>query len=253
MKISTEVSVINDISTLLFYKEGTSNLPLIMIVHGFGNDKYEGAKLALKLSEVGFAVLCFDIDRHGARYNGFMDHLDNDVALGKELFTVVENTYLDIEKLLRALSDNDRLDINRLGIVGLSIGANIANYGLGRLKNLKACVSLLGSPNFEELLVYCMEKDSVKDFITDEEKNLLTYVQSLDPKDCILNTETPCPWLMINGSKDDNVPAAFAVNFYETYKDMYRSDIESIVEDEFHYVSDSMIGKTVEWLMKYLL
>lgn len=193
MKVITEVGVSNNIPTLLFYNDGAVNLPLILVVHGFNNDKYEGTKLALQLTEVGFAVLCFDIDRNGARYDGFMESIDSDVAFGTELFKVIENTDLDFEPLLDFYADDPRIDTINLGIVGFSIGANIANYELGRLKNLNACVSLLGSPKFVDLLVYSMEKELVGDFKTDDELKLLRYVESLDPREAILKAESPCP------------------------------------------------------------
>lgn len=39
MKIITEVNKIADIPSLLFYEENSVNNPLVIIVHGFNNDK----------------------------------------------------------------------------------------------------------------------------------------------------------------------------------------------------------------------
>lgn len=57
---------------------------------------------------------------------------------------------------------------------------------------------------------------------------------------------------MINGSNDDSVPAELSVSFYDEFKEHYRAEIECVVEDEYYFVSDDMIRRTKEWLMKFI-
>lgn len=249
MKVITEINNIEDIPAILFYREGAIRDPIVTVFHGFGNDKYEGTKLALKLCKEGFAVLCFDADRHGERYDGFIELIDSDVGFGNELFRVLENTASDFKVLRKAMDKHPSVDVNRLGLVGISHGANICNYILTKTSDIKACVSLLGAPDFEGLIVYSMEKESVDDFTTDDEKNLLDYVRKLNPYSDLLLSSIPL--LMINGSKDDNVPYKFSESLSMEMKNQGTTAFD--LEDEFHYVSSTMEDKTIAWLRQHIL
>jgi len=253
MNIITESEIYEGIPTLLFYVENSRNNPLVVICHGFNNDKYEGSKIALKLCQEGFTVLCFDIDRHGGRYDGFMELIDSDTKFGTELFRILENTHNDIHKLLEVMSKHDAVNSDEIGLVGISHGANICNYELAHNSKIKVCVSLLGTPNFEDQIVYSMEKESVDDFSSVEEKKLLQYVQALDPRNHFMDKNIICSWLLINGSKDDDVPSRFSESFYNENKYNYNGIIDLIIEDEFHHVSEGMINSTIKWMKKYLL
>lgn len=253
MKVIVESNIYHEIPTLLFHPEGGENLPLIIFCHGFGNDKFEGSNLSLRLAQEGYAVLCFDMDRHGPRYDGFMEKIDSDASFGTVLFSVIENTHNDIDLLIDSLAEDTRVNIETVGLVGYSLGANLCNYELVNRKNISVCVSILGSPNFVDLLTYSMEKDSIDQFETSEEMKLLKYVGRLDPIEKLRNSELNCAWLMINATKDDNIPLKFSQDLFSEIEDTWQSDIEFIVEDEYHHVSNTMMDQTISWFKKYLL
>lgn len=253
MKIIAESNIYNEIPTLLYYPEDGENLPLIIFCHGFGNDKFEGSNLSLKLALEGYAVLCFDIYRHGSRYDGFMENIDSDASFGMALFSVIENTHKDIDLLINIFAKDARVNIDKLGFVGYSLGANICNYELVNRKNISICVSILGSPNFVDLLTHGMEKDNVDQFETSEEIELLEYVETLDPIEKLRNSEVDCSWLMINAKKDENIPLKYSSDLFTEIKGIWKSNIEFRVEDEYHHVSNSMIDNTVSWIKKYFL
>lgn len=242
MKIITEINRIADIPTLLFYEESSENNPLVLIIHGFGNDKYEGTKVAIRLSQKGFSVICMDIDKHGERYDGYMEKVDSDASFGKALFTILENTYDDICKLLIGIRNHKSVDNTKVGLIGISHGANICNYYISK-NDIASCVSILGTPDFVNQIVYSMEKESVDDFDSEEEREMLGFISSLNPYEKLKIRETPL--LMINASKDDNVPHKFSESLVKECVD--ERDVEFILEDEFHFVSDSMIDKAIEW------
>lgn len=248
MNIITEVNRIANIPSLLFYEESSRKNPLVLIVHGFNNDKYEGTKIALKLAQKGFSVLCFDIDKHGDRYEGFMERIDSDVSFGNALFTILENTSNDIDNLIKAVGGHMSVDSSRIGLIGISHGANICNYYISK-NDIASCVSMLGSPNFIDLMVYAMEKESVDDFVTAEESKMLDFVGKLNPYERLKVCKTPL--FLINASKDDNVPFVFSETLYKECSES--SDIEFELEDEYHFVSNSMIDKAIKWTINKML
>lgn len=57
---------------------------------------------------------------------------------------------------------------------------------------------------------------------------------------------------MINAKKDEAIPFKYSSNLFSEIIDIWKSDIEFIVEDEYHHVSNTMIDNTISWLKKYL-
>lgn len=253
MMIITESITYKGIPTLLSYPADSKNLPLIIFCHGFSNDRFEGSHLSMKLALQGFSVLSFDGDRHGQRYDGFMDHIEDDLQVFNALFRCTENTFEDLKVLIEVLRDHKVVDVTKLGLVGYSLGANICNYALANDLDLKACVSILGSPCFVDLLKYSLDKESDKDFTTKKEIDLLNYVKDLDPVDKLISSKIDTPWLMINARKDDSIPMTFSQGLYDKVKDIWHGPIDYKVEDEFHHVSDTMIDETCLWFKSYML
>jgi fermentation-respiration switch protein FrsA (DUF1100 family) len=252
MRVITESKVYNNIPSLLFYPEGAKNLPLVIFCHGFSNDKFEGSCLGLKLALEGYAVLSFDMDRHGERYDGFIEKIDSDLSFLKEVFSIIENTHKDIDLLLEEVKKDARINSDKIAMIGYSLGANICNHQLVNRDNISVCVSIIGSPNFTELMLHTLHKDHVTD-LDDKEKDLLEYVKSLDPIDQLRQGQLDCPYLMINGKKDDTIPYKHSQDLFLQVKDTWVSDIDFILEDEYHFVSNSMMDSTIDWIKKYLI
>jgi dienelactone hydrolase len=253
-KIITELGSLYLIPYMLFYEEGAVNLPLVIIGHGYDNDMYEGTSYALKLANEGIAALCFTMAKQGERYDGFMDNITCDADFGKALFTIIEESYDDLETLMDHFSKDERIDGDRIAISGLSHGANLCYYALKKNKRLKAAVPILGSPNFTELIIYSMDKESQEQFTDSKEIELLDYIKALDPYDYLINDEKR-PMLLINGEKDDNIPAKFSKEFHQKVTLNSKngaSPVELFIADEFHYVSREMIERAIEWFRNKL-
>ncbi|MHC1747691.1 MAG: alpha/beta hydrolase family protein [Cellulosilyticaceae bacterium] len=249
-KIISEFNKNKEISYVLFHEENAENLPLVIIAHGFNSNKFGGTNYALQLANEGFAVLCFDMAKHGDRYDGFMETITCDAEFGMALFTIIEESYKDVQILIEAFGNDSRIDIERICLSGLSHGANLCYYALSKNEKIKAAVSILGSPNFTDLIVYSMEKESQSDFTDDKEKELLSFVKGLDPYKYLLNDEKR-PMLIINAENDDDVPSEFSKRFFEPYKATHSestSTIDLYIADEFHFVSSEMIEKAIEWI-----
>lgn len=254
-EVVVEYDVYKSIPYVLYTSVNMKKAPVIIVGHGFNNDKLEGSKLALRLAWKGFSVICFDLHNQGDRYNGFMESIENDCQFGTVLFNVIEESAKDVDHLFELIDQDSRLDGNRVGFVGISHGANLGFYTLSQNKRIKTLVSLIGAPDFISLIVDGMEKEGLEDFETEEEKILLSYVKSLNPLDYLIHEEVR-PMMIINGSKDDNVPYVFSETYYKKVKERYDTiggDIVFEVEDEYHYVSDTMLDKSVSWLEKHLL
>ena len=253
-KIIIEENVVEDIPYMLFYKADFKKIPLVIIAHGFNNNKYEGSDLAIRLAENGIGAITFDLYKQGQRYDGFLENVTCDAEFGYQIFNILKESYNDIKKLINLFKNDSRIDGNRLGLAGISLGAKLCYYSLANNKDIKVAVPILGSPKFKESLIYSMEKENESDFIDTEEKELLEFVKKMDPYEYLVQNESR-ELLIINASKDDDVPAKFAIDFYDEIQSKYKENntaIELFVADEFHYVSNEMKDKTIDWFKKYL-
>lgn len=254
-RIITEISKIKDIPYMMFYEEGAKNLPLVLICHGFNCDKYTGAIKAIKLAEKGFCAITFDSSRQGERYDGFLDSITCDSDFGTVLYSIIRDTYTDITNLIEGLSGDPRVDIARIGLTGGSMGAMATYYALTKNEDIKVAVPIIGTPNFVSSLMYGMEKEDESQFTAPEEKKVLEFVKSIDPYQYLIENENR-PLLIINASKDDDVPPQDSIDFYNEIKVRYEKEglpIEHFIADEFHFMSQEMIDKAVDWFVKYLV
>jgi uncharacterized protein len=256
MEIITEVNRLGDIPYMFYYTkaEGTTKRPLVIYSHGFNCNQYSGASLALQLAQKGVSVVTYDLSEHGARYNGFMERIESDTDIGNSIFRILESSYSDLETLIEHFSEDPRIDASRIGITGGSLGAKICYYALTRNRSVKVAVPIIGSPNFVEQIIYSMEKENEQQFETPAELALLETAKRLDPLESLVATENR-PLLMINASKDDDVPYRYAEGLYERLKERYeqsRTPLEFYVAEEFHFFSDEMIERAIGWFEKYL-
>ncbi|QNO14268.1 alpha/beta hydrolase [Alkalicella caledoniensis] len=253
-RIITEISKIKDIPYMIFYKEDGKKLPLVIICHGFNCDKYTSATMAIKLAEKGFCAITFDSSKHGERYDGFLDNITCDADFGTALYSIIRDTYTDISIIVNGMSNDPRIDTSKIGLTGGSMGAMATYYALTKSRDIKVAVPIIGTPDFVSSLMYGMEKEDECQFASPEEKKVLEFVKELDPYQHLIENENR-PLLIINASKDDDVPPQRSIDFYNEIKVRYEKEgipIEQFIADEFHFMSQEMIDKAVDWFEKYL-
>lgn len=94
--------------------------PAIIMIHQGGSSREEWLELGLvnQLLSEGYAVLTYDVRIHG---KSGMD----DGELG-DLFNNPDRAPLDLQAALQYLEEEEQIDAQRIGIIGASIGANLA-------------------------------------------------------------------------------------------------------------------------------
>ncbi|WP_412767912.1 alpha/beta hydrolase family protein, partial [Vibrio anguillarum] len=100
------------------------------------------------------------------------------------------------------------------------MGAMSTFYSLTQNQLIKVAVPILGSPDFVGLEKFALQADSVNKILSHDEKLAIRHMAEIDPCLYLIENETR-PMLIINGEKDDWVPANFAKDFYEKVKSRY--------------------------------
>ncbi|WP_435247050.1 alpha/beta hydrolase family protein [Vibrio sp. nBUS_14] len=152
------------------------------------------------------------------------------------------------------LQEDIRIDPSRIALVGISMGALSTFYSLTQNNQIKVAVPILGSPDFVGLEKFALKADSDNKTFNEDEKLAIRYMKEIDPCLYLLENESR-PMLIINGERDDWVPAKFAKDFFEKVKSKYdknNTEIAFNLADESHYFSNDMRDHTICWLNKHL-
>lgn len=112
-----------------------------------------GSNVALQLVQKGFNVLTYDLSEHGDRYSGFMEQVESDSDMGMAMLRFIEH-----------FRKHPLVSSNKIGLISFSLGAMLTYYALTKNKEIKAAVPMIGTPNFDQTMIYGMEKKSVDDF-----------------------------------------------------------------------------------------
>ncbi|EXJ22976.1 putative hydrolase of the alpha/beta superfamily [Alkalibacterium sp. AK22] len=254
MNIVVEKRTFKTIPYLLYRMEGSQKeKQLVIISHGYNCDKYEEAPMALQLALEGFHVLTYDLAEHGERSGVSTDSPEVNVALGQTMMRVIDRSYTDLEQLIERFSNDSRVDRNRIILVGVSLGAMLTYYALTKNKDVHAAVTMLGTPDFIGAIMYGMEKESLADFVSLQERELLSYASTLNPLNHLLKYERR-PMLIMNNRYDEDIPYEPAQLFYERQKEKYLragGDIDFLLSEDFHVVNQEMIAYCSNWLRRF--
>jgi len=123
-----------------FYKYKKNQLafrPAIILIHQGGSSKEEWLALPIvnKLIEEGYAILAYDVRQHGTS--------GKDKGSIYDLFNNPNRAPLDLLAVMDFLIKDRNIDHNRIGILGASIGANLACAASASDKyNVKSIVSM---------------------------------------------------------------------------------------------------------------
>ncbi|NBD36608.1 MAG: hypothetical protein GVY30_11505, partial [Chloroflexi bacterium] len=159
MNLQLETLTIQGIPTLTISPEGAKACPVIFFVSGYGGTKESALSLGYRLAQRGFVVISFDAWLHGERYHPRLDHAADpehggiyppEVGLdtGFAFFEVIQRCLADVKTLLAYYADDPRLDLERCGVTGLSMGGYASFLIFANLPQMQAAVPMIGIPSF---------------------------------------------------------------------------------------------------------
>ena len=111
--------------------------PAVIFIHQGGSDKSEWIETDLYKWVVDKGMVAFSYDVRG--------HGQSEGRFNRELFDDPDRAPKDLKAALHFLASQDNIDINRIGIVGSSIGANLAMVGVSHPEfNVQTAVAISG-------------------------------------------------------------------------------------------------------------
>ena len=220
--------------------------PTIFFIHGITSMKEMNLSYAYLLAEKGFRILLPDCTYHGERTNK-----KNESELGHVFWKIVIQTIHELNFLRKHFSEQGKIDENRIGIAGTSMGGFITLGALTQYNWIKTAVSLMGCPNYEAFARHKLSMLPKDTFSKDE---ILEALDKLAPYDLSKQPEKlrNRPLFCWHGKCDKEVPSNFIEDFYKDLKDS--SEYFELILDEKadHKVSKQGMYKTVNWFQEYL-
>ena len=220
-------------------KIGTSPLPVIILMHGLGDNKNVdyvayGNDLFLKN---GYAVLRIDFSQHGERKNDVYDF--NLTGTYKNWSRdIISQTVFDLRRALDFIETRQELDSQRVGYYGISLGGITGTIFCGVDKRIKVTIVALAGGQLNLLYEKEALSKKAKDFVSIIEP--LNFVKEIAPR----------PFLMLNAKNDEIVPPLMSTLLFNAAKEPK----EIIWYDAKHRDAplDIIFGDGLNWFKKYL-
>ena len=222
---------IDDISVIEYFDTTVNpdKKPIIICEHGLSGSKADYQAIAEVFAKSGYYVLTPDAYQHGDRTEG--DEL-----------TVVEAAVVtagEIDKLLDYCRQLPDVDINRIGMIGFSMGGMVCYYYIanGSYQIDAACI-VCSTPDWEELIGNSV---AYSKYVHGETRKVLTpwgknavnkFIRKHSPKASLLSKSTGTDYLIISGKEDNLMPFTGSVDFYTKMKN--NGEDVSILLEEGH-------------------
>ena len=265
--ISIQSRWIENISILEISRETAKPAPLVFFMHGVASDKRQGIPLGYEMARKGFVFVSLDAILRGERVDQKFDP-----SVGGEwesiypeetgldgLFTMirmVRQIGLDLQILIDHYQDDPRIDGEKIGFAGYSMGGWAAFYSSSINEYIKATASIGGVPCFERIWENVVLECSVNQDWTEglnkvkEDTSLRkAYIRDMDPLSYFTEEKTN-PLLMICGDLDPG-PKNHCLDLYGKINQKSHSKIDhikmSIHDGIGHQLTLQMAEETAAW------
>lgn len=267
-KIVIEDSIINEIPVLSIYPEKIVKAPLVFYIHGYGADREQALDYGYMLAKKGFYYVSIDCKDHGKRKKANKNSnfssvfpLDTGLDTYVHMHEIIEQAGIDIQNLIDYFKNQDKIDADRIGVSGFSMGGYASFYVAANNPDIKAAVSVAGKPAFEKAwedsiastATYDQWKIPLQD-VKKEIKERTEFFRKIDPFEKLSNF-SPKPLLIINGDQDMDSIFIYSLELYKKLLPLYSEHPDKLqlsmpfINHQFNYNTKR---KASNWFEKYL-
>ena len=121
-------------------------IPAALLLHGYGEDRSVWADLVARLLSEGWAVMTLDLRGHGQS----VIRNSQPIEASESWRSDSQQFPQDLIPALDWLKTQERIDSNRLAVIGFDVGANLALVASGRFSEVGTSVAI--NPNIDEAI-----------------------------------------------------------------------------------------------------
>lgn len=234
--------------------------PIIIMLHGAKARKEKYIERALEYAKNGYFVTVFDAYGHGELRNDYenVEITGFDKSKIDKLLRFYTETSKYINIIIDSYKDIIYADSDRIGLIGVSMGAHTIYYNIAKEKNpkIKVAVAINGSPswvNFVRRYVAAIPDGDTR-FSENEIINVEKYIKTIEPLNYYYNFND-FPLLILNGKVDKLIPINEVRNSYTKLQSCYDNNqlINFIEYEEIgHTVTNEMLKEAYKWIKVYI-
>jgi len=268
-RIILEKDALDGVPVIVCAPEGAGRLPVVFYIHGFGGDKRGGLELAYNLAERGIITISLDAAMHGDR----LDHrvattwngpqkadiypFETGIDRYSLIMKIIPETIQDISRLGEFFRQDLRMDMERMGICGTSMGGFIAYCFAAQEPNVKAMATLISFPTllqrWQDGILEASLQPAMAEQMTaaaGETDAKTKEVAAIDPI-AGLTSYAPKPLLMVCGDLDTDTHKSYSLRFYEQVQPLYADHPQNLQykvhNNAVHRVTSAMVNDAVDW------
>jgi dienelactone hydrolase len=248
-------------------------LPVIFFIPGYRNTKETGLSLGYRLARQGFFFLSFDPWLHGERYDRRLDAAhepalggiyppDTGLDIGWVFYQVIQRCLEDVHTLLDELAKDVRLDLQRCGVTGPSMGGCASYLVFAQLSQVRAAVAMIGIPTFARRWQDILDESRYSNAawaaalaqVSAQTQAQTEFITRMDPYPR-LKSAAPKALLMMNNDFDTDQPKHYAIDAYRELLPFYRAHPDKLrlnIYPARHEVTPEMEQVAVGWFSQHL-
>lgn len=208
--MSQEKIIIGEVPVLVSRPGGHERAPLVLLSHWFSGSKEGWSDRFDELNEKGYVAAALDNRLHGERAGaGFGSLMPGGKLDVPSLRRVMQETAADISDLIDHFSQDDSVDCDRIGVVGISMGGFVGYAALVNDARIKVATPIIASPYWGDI-----PGDTPVDLDAEAEADLADFSRRNEPaahKESI----PPRALLMQIGADDVHYKRARVELFYD--------------------------------------
>jgi dienelactone hydrolase len=240
------------IPALALYKDDGKKKPLIITVHGYTGNKSGEIDYGLVLAEEGFLLVSIDARLHGER--AVPDFEERMAAnFPKEMLRLMIGTASDISLVIDYFVQRADVLPDKIGVMGVSMGASIAYLATTLDDRIKASVPIIGTPGWDLSLM--PEDRGQFGGWPEPDDELIALVANYDPRNRA-ERFFPKALLMLNGVQDEVVLIDGPRQLYQKLQPLYQGQPERLsfitYEEVGHEFTEEMRHEAVRWFKRFL-
>lgn len=270
MQILVEQGQVKGIPTLTMARADQRAAPVIIWTPGYSAGKAQGLTLGYKLASAGFHFVAYDPIHHGARADGTLFPPAEACVYPPEtgldtwlvFCQVIAQCLVDMRTLLEALGNDDRADVSRVGVSGLSMGGCVAALAFAALPQVTCAVPMIGIPTlarrWRDLLDECALSNAAwADALAQRKQQAdaaMAWIEGFDASPR-LAARAPLPLFFMNCDFDHDQPKQYAIETVRTLRPAWAARPEQLrlgLYPAAHTVTPDMEDDAVTWFSSYL-
>lgn len=273
MAIVLETMQVKGIPVLMLSPDEARHHPVIFYVPGYGSNKESGLSLGYRLARLGFCFVSFDPWLHGERYEPRLDQAaaaeqggiyppETGLDIGVTFYTVIQWCLLDIQTLMAHFADDPRVDVNRCGVTGPSMGGCASFLAFADIPQIQAAVPMIGIPTFTQRWLDILDECafSNRDWaaalcrVEAQTAEYTAFIREMDPAER-LRKAAPRALCMMNCDFDSDQPKHYAINCYRdlrSYYEVWPDHLRLAIYPAGHVVTPEMEQDAVLWFSRHL-